>query len=864
MMSPGSLDSAMKPVSANDKMSAEILQERQQRLAKWKQKKAQFDKEKKDQSIEQITNNDSSDNKAAARRQKLEAWKRKKRERDQEREKEKASEESKKPAEPSTKRRKGRKDKIAFDSDEETVSSPVELYRPNQDNDKKTQSSVEKVPNSNGDLPDPLDAYMQRISGLSAAESSSRHSADEILEDKDDPLEATSEENDLEEQDDDRLRYTRIAKLKSKKKVKEVNFAEEDLEPFRKNFYRQSEELDSMSEGEAQELRMALGNIKIKGSGCPLPVARWSQLGLTTDIMNFIMHDLKYELPTPIQAQAIPAIMSGRDVIGISKTGSGKTISYLLPLLRQIKAQRPLSADETGPLGLILAPTRELAQQIYEEVLLFTKEDESIRAVCCTGGSELKQQINNLKRGAEVVVATPGRFIDLLTLNTGRLLTTKRITFVVLDEADRLFDLGFEPQITQIMGTVRGDKQCVLFSATFPNKLKNFAMRVLDSPISITVNSQNLVNENVTQRFRIFASDDEKYQALVRILDERMKNEDIRDSSIDLDEQSDNKAIIFVSSQQICDFLSRKLENNGHIIHSIHAGKPYQQRISNLQKFKATRNSILLCTEVLSRGLNVPEVSLVIIYNAAKTFAQYVHTTGRTARGTHSGDAITLLLNNEICSAFILRKALRDQELLLHDPSSVQELQRMSEKFEMGIKSGKYKVSQGFGGKGLDSLDSKRKSKENEERQKYGAEDDGEIQRKGASATDNGRSGEVDSSVQVPKLQYSISKLSNPDGAISYAAEVNVNDLPQLVRWEATKNDTLMFIKHETGCSITNKGKFYPEGKAPRSETDEPKLYLLIESAQEKDIMLSIELLEQKVKEGVRKAGIQSIKDTKY
>ncbi|QLL32682.1 hypothetical protein HG536_0D02040 [Torulaspora globosa] len=868
-MSPGSLDSAMKPVSANDKMSAEILQERQQRLAKWKQKKAQFDKEKKDQSVEQITNNDSSEDKAAARRQKLEAWKRKKRERDHERLKEKASsEESKKPAEPNAKRRKSKKDKIAFDlSDEETASSSVELYRPNQDslNDRRTQSSEEKASSNNADLADPLDEYMQRIASLSAAESSSRHMADEFLEDKDDPLETIGEENDLEEQDDDGVRYTRIAKLKSKKKVKEVEFAREDLEPFRKNFYRQSEELTSMSESEAQELRMALGNIKIKGSGCPLPVARWSQLGLTSDVMNFIMRDLKYELPTPIQAQAIPAIMSGRDVIGISKTGSGKTISYLLPLLRQIKAQRPLSADETGPLGLILAPTRELAQQIYEEVLLFTKGDEAINAVCCTGGSELKQQINSLKRGAEVVVATPGRFIDLLTLNMGRLLTTKRITFVVLDEADRLFDLGFEPQITQIMGTVRRDKQCVLFSATFPNKLKNFAMRVLNSPISITINSQNLVNENVTQRFQIFASDDEKYQALVRILDERMKNEAKLDPSSGVEEQTDDKAIIFVSSQQICDFLGRKLENEGHIIQSIHAGKPYQQRINNLQKFKTMRNSILLCTEVLSRGLNVPEVSLVIIYNAAKTFAQYVHTTGRTARGTHSGDAITLLLNNEISSAFILRKALREQELLLHDSSSVQELQRMSEKFEMGIKSGKYKVSQGFGGKGLDSLDLKRKSKESEERQRYGDEEDAnEIQRKSANTTDGGRSGEVDSLIQVPKLQYSISQISNPDGVISFAAEVNVNDLPQLVRWEATKNDTLMFIKHETGCSITNKGKFYPEGKAPRSETDEPKLYLLIESAQEKDIRLSIELLEGKVKEGVRKAGIQSIKDTKY
>lgn len=856
----------MQPVSSEDKASAQVLQERQQKLAKWKQKKAQFDKQKKDQSVQQVTNNHSSESKAAERLRKLEEWKRKKRERDEERLKQAVvSDEAKKKqksVEPAPKKRRSKKEKVSFDlSDEETASPTVELYRPGRDNLKSVPTLHSRSDEQVG-VSDPLEEYMRSLSNRSTMESSSRSINDEFLEPKDD-MDDVSDEDNLDEQDDNEVRYTRIAKLKSKKKVKEVEYADEDLEPFRKDFYRQPEELNAVSESDAQEMRLALGNIKVKGVGCPLPVTRWSQLGLTTDVMNFIMRDLKYPLPTPIQAQALPAIMSGRDVIGISKTGSGKTISYLLPLLRQIKAQRPLSVSETGPLGLILAPTRELAQQIYEEVLLFTKEDDALNAICCTGGSELKQQIRNLKRGTEVVVATPGRFIDLLTLNTGRLLTTKRITFVVLDEADRLFDLGFEPQITQIMGTIRRDKQCVLFSATFPNKLRNFAMRVLESPISITISSKNLVNENVTQRFEIFNSDEEKYNALLLMLYSRVKAEKFSSSGIDDDEETDEKAIIFVSSQQICDFLGRKLEKEGYSIHSIHAGKPYHERINNLQKFKSMRNSVLLCTEVLSRGLNVPEVSLVIIYNAVKTFAQYVHTTGRTARGTRSGEAITLLLNNEIPSAYIIRKALRNQDLKLHDPRSIAELQQMSDQFEMGMKSGKYKISQGFGGKGLDTLDSKRESKQIQEQQKFGeGSESSENQRRAVSTATNDMQNE--SSFQVPKLQYTMSQISNPDGALSFTAEVNVNDLPQLVRWEATKNDTLMFIKHETGCSITNKGKFYPEGKAPQSDADEPKLYLLIESAQEKDIRLSIDLLEDKVKEGVRKAGIQSIKDTKY
>lgn len=845
------------PVSDGAQPSARVLQERREKLAKWKQKKAQLDQQK-NKTRQPNTNNESRNEQAADTRSKIEDWKRKKKERDQERLKERPKNED------HGKRRKRQKKQMSFDlSDEEASESVIPLFKPVEDNlqvggiitkhGKELQSDEQS---------DPLDAYMRE---LATTDSSSTAFSTEFLEMDEDDLQVSEDGNEGDQHNEDDARYARIAKLKAKKKVKELSFTQAELEPFRKIFYMQSDELNGMSESDAQELRLATGNIKVKGEGCPLPVTRWSQLGLTTDVMNFIIHDLKYETPTPIQSQAMPAIMSGRDVIGISKTGSGKTISYLLPLLRQIKAQRPLTVDETGPLGLILAPTRELALQIHEEVQLFTKNDITVNSICCTGGSELKHQINSLKRGIEIVVATPGRFIDLLTLNTGKLLTTKRITFVVLDEADRLFDLGFEPQITQIMKTIRPDKQCVLFSATFPNKLKSFAMRVLQKPLSITVNSKNLVNENVKQRFEIVSTEEDKYQGLLRLLEDRMKEEDENEEMELGDEQAtDDKAIIFVSSQQICDFLEKRLENEGYDIQTIHAGKPYQERVSNLQKFKSTPNSILLCTEVLSRGLNVPEVSLVIIYNAVKTFAQYVHTAGRTARGTNSGEAVTLLLNTEIPAAYILRKALRDNELESHDRRLVKELEEMSEKFDAGIKDGKFKISQGFGGKGLDNLESKRELKQGEERKAYGESklESASILKSGV--INNQSEGDSEAKIQVPKLQYVVFPVSNPDGSTTFSAEVNVNDLPQLVRWEATKNTTLMFIKHETGCSITNRGKYYPEGKSPKSATDEPKLYLLIESQQEKDIRLSIELLEQKVKEGVRKAGIQSIKDSKY
>ncbi|GAV55995.1 hypothetical protein ZYGR_0AZ01670 [Zygosaccharomyces rouxii] len=831
----------MSSVSANDNNKAKLLQERREKLAKWKKQKALRDEQKK-----KHTNTENSSERLAESKQGLQESKNDKRKNDH-------IDSTHRKAVKSSKNKT--KKKISFDeSDEEGSTQGVQLYKPINNDATGVKDSEAK------DDVDPLEKYMQSLSSNDDG-NSVPHSMN--LMDADDNDVPSDERGVSSDEDEEGFRFAKIAKMKSKKQVRGIHYKRNELELFRKDFYSQLQQ-PSLSDNEINELRLNLGNIKVRGDGCPLPITRWSQLGLTSDIASVLVKDLKFQNPTSIQSQAIPAIMCGRDVIGISKTGSGKTISYVLPLIRHIKAQRHLANDESGPLGLVLAPTRELAIQINEEVTKFTAKDQSINSVCCTGGSELKEQIRKLKKGIEIVVATPGRFIDLLTLNTGRLLSTRRVTFVIMDEADRLFDMGFEPQITQIMKTIRPDKQCVLFSATFPNKLRNFAMRVLNRPLSITINSKSLVNENVTQKFDIAHSDEEKFSKLLKILEEHEKSsngilmqQDWNDS-----ENEDEKALIFVSSQQICDLLHIKLENEGYTIYSIHAGKQYQERLDNLENFKRTPNSILLCTEVLSRGLNVPEVSLVVIYNAVKTFAQYVHTTGRTARGTHTGVAMTLLLDDEISGAFIINKAIRDKELEMHDPRLVNQLQSMSHEFEKGMKTGRFKISQGFGGKGLDNLESKREEKQSQEKKYY---ENGE-----KSSLDNEPNAKntKDSSpatqIQIPKLRYNVSNHISPESDAVFIAKVNVNDLPQMVRWEVTKNTTLMFVKNETGCSITSKGKYYPEGQGPKSDRDEPKLYLLIESGSEKDIKLCIDLLEGKAKEGIRRVGIQSIKDTKY
>lgn len=195
-----------------------------------------------------------------------------------------------------------------------------------------------------------------------------------------------------------------------------------------KDFYVEVEEIARMTEKEVKKLRKELGHIKVTGKGCPKPIRQFTQCGLNDKILR-VMEKKGYYAPTPVQCQAIPAIMKGLDVIGIAKTGSGKTLAFLLPMLRHILDQPPLS-DKDGPVALVMAPTRELALQIHAEAKLLCKA-LGMRAVCVYGGGAVQNQIAKLKRGAEIVVCTPGRMIEILSLNNGRITNLQRVTYVV-------------------------------------------------------------------------------------------------------------------------------------------------------------------------------------------------------------------------------------------------------------------------------------------------------------------------------------------------------------------------------------------------------------------------------------------------
>lgn len=336
--------------------------------------------------------------------------------------------------------------------------------------------------------------------------------------------------------------------------------------------------------------------------------------------------------------------MSGRNVIGVAKTGSGKTIAFLLPMFRHIKDQRPLESLE-GPVALIMTPTRELAVQIHKECKPFLKA-LNLRAVCAYGGSPIKDQIADLKRGAEIIVCTPGRMIDLLAANSGRVTNLKRVTYIVLDEADRMFDMGFEPQVMKIISNVRPDRQTVLFSATFPRQMEGLARKILHRPVEIVVGARSVVAPEVTQIVEVRA-DDAKFVRLLELLGELY------------DKDEDARTLIFVDRQESADSLLRDLMRRGYPCMSIHGGKDQIDRDSTIDDFKNGVVPVLVATSVAARGLDVKQLKLVVNYDCPNHMEDYVHRVGRTGRAGNTGTAVTFITEDQGRYAVDISKALK-------------------------------------------------------------------------------------------------------------------------------------------------------------------------------------------------------------
>ena len=435
-----------------------------------------------------------------------------------------------------------------------------------------------------------------------------------------------------------------IFKKTKKKELPAVDHKKMEYVPFRKDFYREVPELASMTPEEVSAYRIELENVKVKGRDCPKPVKSWAQCGLSARVLDVIKKQ-NYEKPTPIQAQAIPTIMSGRDVIGIAKTGSGKTLAFLLPLLRHVKDQPPIDYEE-GPIGVILTPTRELAIQIYNECRKFAKPLK-LTVVCVYGGTGISEQIADLKRGAEIVVCTPGRMIDMLAANNGRVTNLRRTTYVVLDEADRMFDMGFEPQVMRIVSNVRPDRQMVMFSATFPRQMEALARKILTRPVEVQVGGRSVVCKDVEQDV-VVLDDDQKFLKLLELLGQF---------------QEKGSVLVFMERQESADHLIKDLMKVGYPCMALHGGMDQSDRDSTISDFRNGDIPLLVATSVAARGLDVKQLILVVNYDCPNHYEDYVHRCGRTGRAGRKGNACTIItpeqarLSGEILKALELSGA---------------------------------------------------------------------------------------------------------------------------------------------------------------------------------------------------------------
>lgn len=266
--------------------------------------------------------------------------------------------------------------------------------------------------------------------------------------------------------------------------------------------------------------------------------------------------------------------------------------------------------------------------------------------MCAYGGSPIKDQIADLKRGAEVIVCTPGRMIDLLIANSGRVTNLKRVTYVVLDEADRMFDMGFEPQVMKIIGNIRPDRQTVLFSATFPRQMEALARKILIRPVEIVVGARATVPPEIEQIVEV-RPDDTKFVRTLELLGELYDKDD------------DARSLIFVDRQEAADTLLRDLMRKGYPCLSIHGGKDQIDRDSAIDDFKNGVVPVLIATSVAARGLDVKQLKLVINYDCPNHYEDYVHRVGRTGRAGTKGTAVTFISPDQDRYAVDICKALK-------------------------------------------------------------------------------------------------------------------------------------------------------------------------------------------------------------
>uniref|UniRef100_K3WRX2 RNA helicase n=1 Tax=Globisporangium ultimum (strain ATCC 200006 / CBS 805.95 / DAOM BR144) TaxID=431595 RepID=K3WRX2_GLOUD len=697
-----------------------------------------------------------------------------------------------------------------------------------------------------------------------------------------------------------------LQEAQKKKEIKAVDHSQIEYIPFQKKFYVVPKEIKDMSEAEVEAIRNE-DEIKIRGKNCPRPLKKWTQCGFSVRMLQLIQKH-GYTEPFAIQRQALPAIMSGRDVIGIAKTGSGKTLAFLLPMFRHILYQPPLQEGE-GPIGLIMAPARELVQQIYLEAKKFAK-GLGMRATAVYGGSSVSEQIGNLKRGSDIVICTPGRMIDILTMSAGKMVSLKRVTYVVLDEADRMFDMGFEPQITKIMMNIRADRQTLLFSATFPRAVETLARRVLKKPVEITVGGRSTASGDITQYVEVREEND-KFMRLLQLLGLWYEKGNV---------------LVFVNTQQACDQVFQDLMKAGYPALSLHGGKDQVDRDYTIDDFKRKVRTLMVATSVAGRGLDVKDLVLVINYHCPNHLEDYVHRVGRTGRAGRKGTAYTFISPDEEEYSVDLVKALETAKQVVPP-----ELSQLAEGFKDKVKRGEARFhGSGFKGKGYTFDENERNEAQRAmdlQKRQYeidqgifvevptavfaslinhtharlttiydalyiqdgtGDDDDADdAGSKDSTATESvsaaasaapvsaNSKAPIDSEAlsavkkaqqiaQILDMQYKQTQANAAAGASEnhFEEELEINDYPQQARWKVTQKEASDSVAELTGAAVIARGSYVPAGRKPNP--GERKLYLAIEGPTRASVVDARRELQRILDETTLQVGLGGDKYGKY
>ncbi|XP_068385574.1 ATP-dependent RNA helicase DDX42 [Eschrichtius robustus] len=529
----------------------------------------------------------------------------------------------------------------AYFEDEEEDSSNVDLpYIPAENSPTRQQFHSKPVDSDSDD--DPLEAFMAEVEDQAARDMKRLEEKDKERKNVKGIRDDIEEEDDQEayfrymaenptagvvqEEEEDNLEYDSDGNpIAPSKKIIDplppIDHSEIDYPPFEKNFYNEHEEITNLTPQQLIDLRHKL-NLRVSGAAPPRPGSSFAHFGFDEQLMHQIRKS-EYTQPTPIQCQGVPVALSGRDMIGIAKTGSGKTAAFIWPMLIHIMDQKELEPGD-GPIAVIVCPTRELCQQIHAECKRFGKA-YNLRSVAVYGGGSMWEQAKALQEGAEIVVCTPGRLIDHVKKKATNL---QRVSYLVFDEADRMFDMGFEYQVRSIASHVRPDRQTLLFSATFRKKIEKLARDILIDPIRVVQGDIGEANEDVTQIVEILHSGPSKWNWLTRRL---------------VEFTSSGSVLLFVTKKANAEELANNLKQEGHNLGLLHGDMDQSERNKVISDFKKKDIPVLVATDVAARGLDIPSIKTVINYDVARDIDTHTHRIGRTGRAGEKGVAYTLL-----------------------------------------------------------------------------------------------------------------------------------------------------------------------------------------------------------------------------